>query len=201
MSDTKEHIIEVASHLVHLRGFNQTSIGDILVESGVAKGSFYYYFRSKEELGYAIIENNVRQFSEEVTAKAFSNDKDAVTQLNDFLRILLDLHRKDNCTGGCRLGNMAMEMSNLHGEFQKRFREVFDGWTVQVEGALRKGRTSGQPADHPNFSALAQFVVASIEGAILLAKIQKDINILDRCFAELKRYVAMHMDGGLPRSV
>jgi hypothetical protein len=95
---------------------------------------------------------------------------------------------------------MAMEMSNLHEEFRKKFQEVFDGWTVQVEGALRKARVGGQLADHANLPALAEFVVASVEGAILLAKIQKDINVLERCFAELKKYVRAHVDGGLPLS-
>ena len=58
MSNTKDHIIEVASGLINLRGFNTTSVDAVLRASGVKKGSFYYYFKSKEDLGYAIIENH-----------------------------------------------------------------------------------------------------------------------------------------------
>lgn len=189
MPNTKAHIIEVASRLVHLRGFNNTSIGEILKESGVGKGNFYYYFKSKEELGYAIIENNVKQFSEEVMGKAFGNYRDVVAQLGDFLDILLDLHRKRSCTGGCRLGNMAMEMSDIHEGFRKKFQEAFDVWGVQVAGALRKAQAGGQLTDHVDPTALAQFVIASVEGAILLMKVKKDIALLERCFEELKRHI------------
>lgn len=201
MPDTKEYIIEVASRLVHLRGFNHTSIGDILKESGVGKGNFYYYFRSKEELGYAIIENNLRWFSEEVTGKAFGNDRDAMAQLDDFLDILLDMHRRRNCAGGCRLGNMAMEMSNIHEGFRKRFQEVFDGWGVQVATILRKAQAGGQLGGHVDLPALAQFVIASVEGAILLAKVKKDVAILERCFEELKKHIWMYVDSSKPLRV
>src|SRR5574337_62819 len=124
MSSTKDHIIEIASRLVHPKGFNHTSIGEILKESSVGKGNFYYYFKSKEELGYAIIENNFKRFSEEVTGKAFGNDKDAATQLDDLLDILLDIYRRRNGAGGCPLGNMAMEMSDIHEGFRKRLRSI-----------------------------------------------------------------------------
>lgn len=198
MSGTKEYIIEVASRLVHLRGFNHTSIGEILKESGVGKGNFYYYFRSKEELGYAIIENNLRRFSEEVTGKAFGNDRDAVAQLDDLLDILLDMHRKRNCAGGCRLGNMAMEMSDIHEGFRKRFQEVFDGWGAQVATILRKAQAGGQFRGYVDLLALAQFIIASVQGAILLAKVKKDITILERCFEELKRHIWMYVDSSVP---
>lgn len=201
MSGAKDHIIEIASRLVHLRGFNHTSIGEILKESGVGKGNFYYYFRSKEELGYAIIENNFKRFSEEVTGKAFGNDKDAATQLDDLLDILLDMHRKRNCAGGCRLGNMAMEMSDIHEGFRKRFQEIFDGWGVQVTSILRKAQAGGQLGGHADLPGLAQFVIASIEGAILLAKVKKDITILERCFKELKKYIRMYVDCSEPLRV
>src|SRR5574337_289714 len=138
MSGTRDRIIEAASRLVHLRGFNHTSIGEILLESGIGKGNFYYYFRSKEELGYAIIENNFWQFSTEVLDKAFGNHKDALTQLDDFLNILLDIHRRRNCTGGCRLGNMAIEMSDIHEKKKKKCQEVFDAWRVHIATVLRR---------------------------------------------------------------
>lgn len=198
MPGTKEYIVEAASRLVHLKGFNHTSIEEILKESGVGKGNFYYYFKSKEELGYAIIENNLRRFSEEVTGKAFGHNRDAMAQLDDFLDILLDLHRKRNCAGGCRLGNMAMEMSDIHEGFRKRFQEVFDGWGVQVATILRKAQADGQLRGHVDLPALAQFVIASVQGAILLAKVKQDVAILERCFEELKKYIWMDVERSEP---
>ncbi|PWB80363.1 MAG: hypothetical protein C3F08_04535 [Candidatus Methylomirabilota bacterium] len=198
MPSTKDHIIEVASRLVHLRGFNHTSIGEILLESGIGKGNFYYYFRSKEELGYAIIENNFRRFSAEVIDNAFGNHKDALTQLDDFLDMLIDIHRRQNCTGGCRLGNMAIEMSDIHEEFRKRCQEVFNAWRVHMETVLRKAKASGQLSEQANIFMLAHFIIASVEGAILLARVQKDVGILEQCFAELKNHIRMYAGCNLP---
>lgn len=193
MSNTKEHIIEAASRLMHLQGFNHTSIDEVLKESGIGKGNFYYYFKSKEELGYAIIENNLKRFSEHVMGKAFGNHKDAVTQVDDFLDIILELHRQRNCAGGCPLGNMAMEMSDIHEGFRKRFQGIFNGWRVQVATVLHKARACGQLSDHADPTALAQFLVAGVEGGILLAKVKKDIGVLENCFKELKKHLRIYV--------
>ena len=197
MSRTKEHIIEIASRLMNLRGFNNTSVDNVLQASGVKKGSFYYYFKSKEELGYAIIEDHVRRFSEHVLGRAFTNQRDALVELEDFLDIILELHRQRNCAGGCLMGNMAMEMSDIHEGFRKRFQEVFEGWRIRVADVLQKAQMSGQLNHHVDPTRLAQFVIAGVEGAILLSKVKKDIKILENCCKELKKHVRMYVGHGI----
>ena len=193
MSDTKDHIIEVASGLINLRGFNNTSVDAVLQASGVKKGSFYYYFKSKEDLGYAIIESHLRRFSDHVLGKAFSGKKDALMELEDFLDIILELHRQRNCSGGCLMGNMAMEMSDIHEGFRSKFQEVFEDWRMRVAGVLQKAKISGQFNDHMDPTRLAQFVVASVEGGILLSKVKKDIKVLENCFKELKTHIRLYV--------
>jgi len=193
MSNTKEHIIEAASRLMHLGGFNHTSIDEVLKESGVGKGNFYYYFKSKEELGYAIIETNLKRFSEHVMGKAFGNHKDALEQVDDFLDIILELHRQRNCAGGCPLGNMAMELSDIHEGFRRKIQGVFEDWGLRLATVLQKVKADGRLGDSVEPEALAQFLVASVEGGILLTKVKKDIGVLDNCFKELKRHVRMYV--------
>ncbi len=193
MSGTKEHIIEVATRLMHLRGFNHTSVDEVLKESGVGKGNFYYYFKSKEELGYAIIENNLRRFSDRVLSKAFGNRHDPLTQIDDFLDIILELHRQRNCLGGCPMGNMAMEMSDIHEGFRKRFQEIFESWREQVAEAFLRAKDSGRLTDTIDPTWLAQFIIAGVEGAILLTKVKKDIKVLENCFGQLKVHIRMYV--------
>jgi len=196
MSNTKELIIEAASRLMHLQGFNHTSIDDVLRESGAGKGNFYYYFKSKEELGYAIIEGNLKRFSEHVMGKAFDNHKDPLAQVDDFLDIILEVHRQRNCSGGCPLGNMAMELSDIHEGFRKKFQEVFAGWRVQVANVLQRAKASGQLNDNVDPTRLAQFVIAGVEGGILLMKVKKNIKVLESCFEELKKHIRMYVGHG-----
>jgi TetR/AcrR family transcriptional repressor of nem operon len=197
MSNTKDRIIEVASGLINVRGFNNTSVDDLLQASGVKKGSFYYYFKSKEDLGYAIIENHLRRFSDHVLGKAFSNQKNALIQLEDFLDIILELHRQKNCSGGCLMGNMAMEMSDIHEGFRKRFQEVFEDWRIRVAGVLHKAKLSGELTDHVDPTRVAQFLIAGVEGGILLSKVKKDIRVLENCFKELKMHIKMYVSHDL----
>lgn len=193
MSNTKEHIIEAASRLMHLRGFNHTSVDDILKESGVGKGNFYYYFKSKEDLGYAIIENNLERFSEHVMRKAFGNHKDSLEQVDDFLDIILELHRQRNCSGGCPLGNMAMELSDIHEGFRKRFQVVFEGWREQLAAVLLRAKENGHLANHADPTGLAQFIIAGVEGGILLTKVKRNIAVLENCFRELKKHIRIYV--------
>jgi TetR/AcrR family transcriptional repressor of nem operon len=194
MSDTKEHIVEIATRLMHLRGFNNTSVDEVLRESGVGKGNFYYYFKSKEELGYAIIENNLKRFSERVLSNAFENSNDPLTQIDHFLDIILDLHRQRNCLGGCPMGNMAMEMSDIHEGFRRRFQEIFESWREQVAGALHRVQESGRLTDDIDPTRLAQFIIAGVEGGILLTKVKKDIKVLENCFDQLKVHIRMYLN-------
>src|SRR3970282_674205 len=173
MSNSKDHIIEVAAGLINLRGFNNTSVDAVLQASGVKKGSFYYYFKSKEDLGYAIIESHLRRFSDHVLGKAFSGKKDALMELEDFLDIILELHRQRNCSGGCLMGNMAMEMSDIHEGFRRKFQEVFEDWRIRVARVLQKAKISGQFNDHMDSTRLPQFIHVCVESGIIFLEIKK----------------------------
>ncbi len=76
MSSTREQILDAAGRLIHLRGFNNTSVDDILRESGVGKGNLYYYFKSKDELGYAALDRTLERIQEEVLERVFAPGKE-----------------------------------------------------------------------------------------------------------------------------
>src|SRR5436309_7605068 len=66
---TREAILEAASRLIHVHGYNHTSLDDVLRESGVGKGNFYYHFKSKEELGYAILDQRSEEHTSELQSR------------------------------------------------------------------------------------------------------------------------------------
>ncbi|MGH7305509.1 MAG: TetR/AcrR family transcriptional regulator, partial [Candidatus Rokuibacteriota bacterium] len=70
---TREAILEAASRLIHVHGYNHTSLDDVLRESGVGKGNFYYHFKSKEDLGYAILDQIIGSFLERTLEPCFSD--------------------------------------------------------------------------------------------------------------------------------
>src|SRR6267154_5970414 len=83
---TRDQILNAAARLIHVQGYQSTSLDDVLRESGVGKGNFYYYFKSKEDLGYAIIDRITQAFVERSLGPAFADtDADPVTQIHGFL--------------------------------------------------------------------------------------------------------------------
>ncbi|MBI1958565.1 MAG: TetR/AcrR family transcriptional regulator, partial [Candidatus Rokubacteria bacterium] len=111
---TRDQILDVAGKLIHLRGYHATSLDDVLKESGVGKGNFYYYFKSKEDLGYAILERMLQTFVERTLEPAFADSvADPVVQIQEFLDSVLDNQRQRSCIGGCPIGNLASELSDV----------------------------------------------------------------------------------------
>jgi TetR/AcrR family transcriptional repressor of nem operon len=190
---TRNQILDAAGRLIHLRGYHCTSLDDVLRDSGVGKGNFYYHFKSKEELGYAIIERLVRGFVERTLEPAFADpEADPVVQIHGFLDRVLDSQRQRNCIGGCPMGNLASELSDVHEGFRKRLAEVFVAWRVTIAQALRRGQAAGRLSGDCNSEGAAHFLVAAIEGAILMSKVTKDIVVMERCVDELKQHLTLY---------
>lgn len=199
---TRDQILDAASRLIYLRGYHCTSLDDVLRESGVGKGNFYYYFRSKEELGFAIIDRLVHGFAERTLEPAFADAAaDPVAQIHDFLDRILDNQRQRNCVGGCPMGNLASELSDVHEGFRKRLAGIFLCWRVRLTGALERGQVTGRLRLDFDPVGLAQFIVAALEGAILLTKVTKDISVMEQCVEHLKHHLTLYSthqlsDGG-----
>ncbi len=190
MKSTREEIVDVALRLVHIRGFNNTSVDDILKESCVGKGNFYYYFKSKDELGFAILERSLQCFTSELIEKSFDSGKNPWQQLNDFLNELAERARQRECSGGCILGNLAVEMSDIHEEFRLRLNKGFEQLRTHIEGALAQARGEGTLRDDADIARLALFIIAGFEGAFMMGKLQKDADAVASVVEELKEHLA-----------
>jgi TetR/AcrR family transcriptional repressor of nem operon len=189
---TREAILEAASRLIHVHGYNHTSLDDVLRESNIGKGNFYYHFKSKEELGYAILDQIIGSFLERTLEPCFSDPQGrALTQIRCFLDRVLEMQRERNCVGGCPLGNLALELSDVHEGFRGRLASVFAAWRERLTLALRTAQGQGAVGSECRPEAVADFLVASLEGAILLTKLTKNIAVMEQCVVEMKRYLSL----------
>jgi len=162
---TRDQILNAAARLIHVQGYQSTSLDDVLRESGVGKGNFYYYFKSKEDLGYAIIDRITQAFVERSLGPAFADtDADPVTQIHAFLDRVLDAQRLRKCVGGCVMGNLASELSDVHEGFRLRLASIFDLWRVHLAEAVSRGQARGRLRADVDASRVAQFLVAGPRG-------------------------------------
>jgi TetR/AcrR family transcriptional repressor of nem operon len=190
---TREAILLAATRLISVHGYNSTSLDDVLRESGVGKGNFYYHFKSKEELGYAMLDGIVTAFLERALEPCFSDPATPpLAQIRCFLDRALQAQRERNCVGGCVMGNLASELSDVHEGFRARLAMVFDSWRQRLSAVLTEANRRGDVTQACRPESVASFLVASLEGAILLSKVTKDIGVMEQCVSELKGYLALY---------
>ena len=192
MASTREHILDAAGRLIHLRGFHNTSVDDILRESGVGKGNLYYYFKSKDELGYAALDRTLERIQEELLAKVFTAGVDPWMQLDRFLNYPVDRAQREGCVGGCPLGNLALEMSDVHEGFRTRLSQAFSQVRSKIQETLERARSDGTLRKGTNVARLAHFIIAGFEGAFMLGKLHRDAELVVNVVDELKEHVAQY---------
>jgi TetR/AcrR family transcriptional repressor of nem operon len=190
---TREAVLEAATRLMHVRGYQTTSLDDVLRESGVGKGNFYHHFRSKEDLGYAILDQIVVLFLDKTLEPCFSGaDTPRLTQIRCFLDRVLEAQRQRKCVGGCAMGNLASELSDVHEGFRERLASVFTTWRERLTVALREAQARGEVVEACDPESVGHLLVAALEGSILLSKVSKDIAVMEQCVIELKRYLTLY---------
>ena len=119
---------------------------------------------------------------------------DPVAQLHGFLDRVLDSQRERNCVGGCPMGNLASELSDVHEGFRRRLAEIFSEWRVRLAEALARGKARGGLRADVDPARAAQFLVAALEGAILMSKVTRDIAVMESCVDELKRHLTLYAE-------
>ena len=190
---TRDLVIEVATRLIHLKGYQGTSLDDVLSASGVGKGNFYHYFKSKEDLGYAILDRVVDAFLERSLEPCFADhDSSRLGQIRCFLGRVRDGVHARNCVGGCVFGNLAAELADVHEGFRARLAGLFSRWRERLTKALQEAQHRGEVNAECRPDAVAHFLVASLEGAMLLTKVTKDIAVMDGCVEEMNRYLSLY---------
>src|SRR3989442_14133399 len=134
---TRPGIIAAAARIMHVKGYTATSLDDVLRESAVGKGNFYYYFKSKEDLGYEILDRAIRFFLERTLDPCFADpDANRLGQVRCFLDRLLEAERERNCVGGCLIGEPAAELSDVHEGLRAQLSRLFTLWGGRLNHAL-----------------------------------------------------------------
>ena len=141
-SDARIRLVQTALRLFASRGYYNTSIDDVLAESGCTRGILYYYFSSKEELGYAAIDEWLKAVVEQGAGSHLSTNEHPIDRLIsalDDLPSVVKVGTEDVVTSG-----IAARMGAVHEGFRQRMERVTEALTEQVEEIVRGGVTDGQ---------------------------------------------------------
>jgi len=167
------------------KGFDRTSVSELVAEAGVQRGSLYHYFPGKDDLGLAVLERDRVQFMA-MLDETLSAPGDAEGALHAFFHAALQKHTDKGFVGGCLWGNTALEMSDTNPVFAKLVAQVFETWQAKVADVLRRGQVEGAFRTDLAAEDLARLVVASIEGGIMMARLAKSPQPFKACLDSLK---------------
>jgi TetR/AcrR family transcriptional regulator, transcriptional repressor for nem operon len=175
---------------MHQVGFTATGVQDILADADVPKGSFYYYFPSKEALALEIIDAYAEERTALLRAKLLEDPASPLSCLAAYFRSASDALWQR----GCLLGNVGTEMAYQSDAIRERVGLRFAEWTALVADCLRSAQALGEVSPDLDAEAVAAFCLNSWEGALMRMKV-------DRSRAPLKTFATMFFGNllGTPR--
>ncbi|MGE0823096.1 MAG: TetR family transcriptional regulator C-terminal domain-containing protein [Candidatus Binatia bacterium] len=188
---TREVLLRAAFDEIHRCGFQAASVDAILARTGVTKGALYYHFPTKTQLGYAVVEEVIRQRILQRWGHELGAGEDPLAHLIEKLRHEAR-HRwsLEALQVGCPVNNLANEMSPIDEGFRQRIEQVFHDWRAIIAQMILQGQRSGQVRVDVKPEQVATFFVAAVEGTIGLAKNAQDPKLLRDNFAMLQTYLA-----------
>jgi TetR/AcrR family transcriptional repressor of nem operon len=140
-ADKRARLIETAMKLAHKRGFRDTSLADIAEAAHVPLGNVYYYFKTKDELGEAVVERRLAEF------RAFRDEMERLSSPKERLFAFVEsIHsnREQLARGGCPLGGLCMELHKEGGPLAKKSAALF---TEPMRWLEEQFRTAGHEKD------------------------------------------------------
>ena len=183
---TRDRIIESALYLFWFQGYGATGIAEILSRAKAHAGSFYYAFKTKEELLLAVLELYVRTLMPVVVAPVLRAEQDPVERVFGILGFYRQNLLATGCTYGCPIGRLALEIPEEQFRVHKRLADNFDGWTAAVEKCLEDARAR-LPEDL-NLATLSKFVLTVMEGGVVQSRAHRKIEPFDASVEHLRGY-------------
>jgi len=181
-TDARQKILDAGAEIIHAKGFNNTGLKEILDAAGVPKGSFYFHFKSKEDLGLQLIAHHGAAFRKLAGECFFDQSRSPLERLRRFFEALANKMENDGFRLGCPVGNLVQEMSDLSPAFRERLAAAMAWMQGLVVHQLEEARLNDKLLPGPQPAETARFILNSWQGAVMAAKLEKSRAPLDAFF-------------------
>lgn len=193
---TRERLLDAAAGLIRARGFRATSVSDILAATDLPKGCFYHHFDSKEQLGLAILARWIAELDGRLLDYLTRADgPPPLERVAAALDGFLTEQEQAGCQGGSAFGNLAMELSDESEAFREPLAAAFRRLSNAFAGLLEQGKQRGELRPDTEPQGLAEFLVAAIEGGILLGRVHRDPAVLAGVLRTAEAHLWSHRAG------
>lgn len=184
-ASVKQNILETGARIIHHKGYNHTGIQEILKAAGVPKGSFYFYFKNKEDFGLQVIDYFNGFYAEKAEAILKDRNHAPLKRIETFFDGFAQLFMDMDYTCGCPIGNFAQEMGDISPEFRDKLKGAYKMMTGFYVDALTEAKENGDISKDLDVENAAEFIVYSWQGALMKMKVDKGPETLEK----FKRFI------------
>jgi TetR/AcrR family transcriptional regulator, transcriptional repressor for nem operon len=189
---TRDRLIESARYLFWERGFAGASMSDLLNHAQVNSGSFYHFFESKEALLRAVLETYLTALRPMVVNPAFAQAQEPIERIFAILEGYRGRILQTECRYGCPLGRLALEIDAENRPAHDLIARNFQGWIDAVRECIEDAREALPEGTDPQ--ALATYVLAVMEGGVMLSRSYGSVEPFDRTVAQLRHHFQLLLE-------
>jgi AcrR family transcriptional regulator len=179
-ADKRKRLVDAAAKLVHEHGFGRTTLADIAAGADVPLGNVYYYFKTKEAIGDALIDRLTGIYASH--RETWEKNADPRSRVEAFIQETID-SRESIARGGCQVGSLCAELHKEGGPLATRAAKLFDDLLKWNEAQFRLMGNGARSSD------LAFHLLSALQGASLLANTFHETRSVTREATRLKEWV------------
>lgn len=186
---TKERLLDAAQGLMLAKGFTATTVDEICEKAKLTKGSFFHYFKSKEELGKAALNRFVAMMTQRFQEAPFHQESDPLKRIYGYLDCAIQCSKDPKAPKACLLGIFSQELSDGYPQIRSLCCGHFSQWAEGLRKDLGEAKAKYAPKKDLDARSLAEHIIAVMEGSLILAKAQQDKGVIEQSLKHLKQYL------------
>lgn len=187
--DTRRRILLTAMELFAAKGYGSTSVSDILSRSQANSGSLYHFFPGKQDVLIGVLEMYRDGIEQMLLDPAWRGVEDPIERIFALLAAYRGMLLESDCLYGCPIGSLALELHEPDPPVRELLAANFRKWTAAIEGCLRDAGQRLPPG--LDLGGLSEFILTTMEGAVMQARTHRDIGFFDRSIGQLRQHMAL----------
>ena len=197
---TRERLVFAALQLFAQKGYGSTSVADVRQAADVHSGSLYHFFPGKQDLLLAVLEAYRSGIGRMLLEPAWRGVDDPIERIFALLAKYRRSLTMTDCQYGCPIGSLALELHEPDPPVREMLAKNFEAWVLAIKGCLDDARE--RLPSTLNRRELAEFILTTMEGAVMQARTYRDIRRYDHSVRQLRAYVdsLLHVEHKARRS-
>ena len=176
----REQILDAGLTVMFRKGFVGSGVRDIVAEASAPQGSFTNHFRSKERFAREVLDRYFEHTRTLVAQALDDTSRSPRERLRRYLDTITERLAADGFTRGCLIGDFSLEAAPVSAMLRERLAAIFAEWRTPFAACIAEAQAAGEVAADFDPDDLAEFLLASWEGAILRMKVDRTAEPLER---------------------